>query len=40
MTDDFNTLGLKSEIITASVKTFLVLIFIVFQNKIGRILYR
>ena len=40
MTDDFNTLGLKSEIITASVKTFLGLIFIVFQNKIGRILYR
>jgi hypothetical protein len=37
---DINTLGLNSEIITASIKTLIGLIFIIFQSKIGKILYQ
>ena len=40
LTEDINTLGIKSEIITASAKTFLGLIFIIFQNGIGKILFK
>ncbi len=40
LTEDLTTLGIKSEIITEAVKTLIGLIFIIFQNKIGKILYR
>lgn len=38
--DNFNTVGLNYEIITESVKVLLGLIFIIFQNQIGKVLYR
>ncbi|MGO4708480.1 hypothetical protein AB4Y90_05040 [Chryseobacterium sp. 2TAF14] len=38
--DNFNTNGLNFEIITESVKVLLGLIFIIFQNQIGKVLYR
>lgn len=37
---NFNTAGLNYEIITESVKVLLGLIFIIFQNQIGKVLYR
>ncbi|WP_435525976.1 hypothetical protein [Chryseobacterium indoltheticum] len=38
--DNFNTNGLNFEIITESVKVLMGVIFIIFQNKIGKVLYR
>jgi len=38
--DNFNNVGLNYEIITESVKVLLGLIFIIFQNQIGKVLYR
>ena len=39
-TEDLTTLGIKSEILTAATKTIIGFVFIIFQNKIGKFLYR
>ncbi|MDR7695333.1 hypothetical protein RIU14_11260 [Riemerella anatipestifer] len=38
--DDLTTIGMNSEIIVESIKTLLGFVFVIFQNKIGRILYK
>ncbi|SHK60908.1 hypothetical protein [Epilithonimonas mollis] len=40
LADDISTVGVNYEIITASVKAFLGLLFIIFQNGIGKLLYK
>ena len=40
LSDDISTIGINSEIMTASVKAFLGLLFIIFQNGIGKLLYK
>ncbi|MBB5332816.1 hypothetical protein [Chryseobacterium koreense] len=40
LVEDINTLNIKSEIATASVKILVGLIFIIFQYQIGKTLYR
>ncbi|MGS0747387.1 hypothetical protein [Halpernia sp. GG3] len=39
ISDDINTLGINSEIFSASLKVLVGLIFIIFQNGIGKMLY-
>lgn len=38
--DDLTTIGMNSEIIVESIKTLLGFVFVIFQNKIGRVLYK